>query len=96
METLGVGSSGWYDRVILHWVKTAISVPDETFRRVDGAARRLGVSRSEFFARAAERWLVALEDEGTTEAIDRALEGAAVDTAFTDAAAAELARTVGR
>jgi mRNA interferase MazF len=41
-------------------VKTAISVPDETFARVDEAAARLGVSRSEFYARAAERWLVEL------------------------------------
>jgi hypothetical protein len=46
--------------------------------------------RSEFFARAAERWLDALEDEGTTEAINRAIAGVAVDHAFTDAAAAAL------
>lgn len=77
-------------------MKTAISVPDQTFRRVDDAARRLGVSRSEFFARAAERWLAALDDEGTTEAIDRVLQTAHVDTAFSDAAAAELARPVER
>lgn len=72
-------------------MKTAISLPDDTFQRVDHAARRLGVSRSEFFAQAAERWLNALEDEGTTEAIDRALAGLVVDHAFTDAAAADLA-----
>ncbi|MEA2243109.1 MAG: Ribbon-helix-helix protein copG family, partial [Solirubrobacteraceae bacterium] len=36
-------------------MKIAISLPDDTFRRVDDAARRLGVSRSEFFARAAQR-----------------------------------------
>lgn len=35
-------------------VKTAISLPDDTFQRVEAAAKRLGVSRSEFFARAAE------------------------------------------
>jgi hypothetical protein len=72
-------------------VKTAISVPDETFRRADHAARRLGMSRSEFFARAAERWLDALDDDGVTEAIDRALAGEPQDHAFTDAAAAALA-----
>lgn len=71
-------------------MKTAISLPDETFHRVEDAAKRLGVSRSEFFARAAERWLEALEDDGTTEAINRAIAGAAADHAFTDAAAAAL------
>jgi metal-responsive CopG/Arc/MetJ family transcriptional regulator len=72
-------------------MKTAISVPDETFRRVDDAARRLGVSRSEFFARAAERWLAALDDDGTTDAINHALAGLEPDHGFTDAAAAALA-----
>jgi metal-responsive CopG/Arc/MetJ family transcriptional regulator len=73
-------------------VKTAISVPDDTFERVDRAAKKLGVSRSEFFARAAERWLNDLDSEPTTEAINRAIAGLPQDTAFTDAAAAALAR----
>ena len=73
-------------------MKTAISVPDETFARVERAASRLGVSRSEFFARAAERWLGELEDAGLTDAINAALRGEAQDHAFTDAAAAARAR----
>lgn len=72
-------------------MKTAISLPDDTFHRVERAARRLGVSRSEFFARAAERWLDALDDGGTTDAINRAIAGYPADHAFTDAAAATLA-----
>jgi len=72
-------------------VKTAISLPDETYHRVDRAAARLGVSRSEFFARAAERWLDALEDDATTEAINRAVAGLDDDHEFTSAAAAALA-----
>jgi metal-responsive CopG/Arc/MetJ family transcriptional regulator len=71
-------------------VKTAISVPDETFQRVEQAAKRLGVSRSQFYARAAQSWLDALEDEDTTEAINRAVEEIPSDSAFTDAAAAAL------
>jgi len=71
-------------------VKTAISLPDEIFRRVESAAKRLGMSRSEFFARAAEDWLDALDNDGTTEAIDRALAGQPADHEFTDAAAAAL------
>ena len=72
-------------------MKTAISVPDDTFRRVDDAARRLGVSRSEFFARAAERWLESLDDDGTTDAINRAIAGIEPEHQFTEAAAAALA-----
>lgn len=71
-------------------MKTAISVPDETFRRVDDAAGRLGVSRSEFFARAAERWLTDLEGEDLTTAIDAVLGADAQDHVFTDAAASQL------
>ncbi|HEV3319087.1 MAG TPA: ribbon-helix-helix domain-containing protein [Solirubrobacteraceae bacterium] len=71
-------------------MKTAISLSDETFHRVDRAAKRLGLSRSEFFARAAENWLDSLEHDGVTEAINRALAGLPDDHQFTDAAAAAL------
>jgi metal-responsive CopG/Arc/MetJ family transcriptional regulator len=71
-------------------MKTAISLPDETFDRVERAARELGVSRSEFFVRAAERLLNTLDDETTTEAIDRVIAGLPDDHVFTDAAAAAL------
>jgi hypothetical protein len=33
-------------------VKTAISIPDATFERAERRARALGVSRSEFYAKA--------------------------------------------
>jgi metal-responsive CopG/Arc/MetJ family transcriptional regulator len=74
-------------------MKTAISLTDTTFQRVESAARRLGVSRSEFFARAAERWLNDLEDDQTTAAIDRAIAETSTDTEFTDAAATALAQS---
>lgn len=72
-------------------MKTAISVPDDTFQRVEQAAKRLGVSRSEFYARAAQSWLDALDDEDTTDAINSAIAGLGADEAFTNAAAAALA-----
>ena len=74
-------------------MKTAISLPDNTFRRVEAAAKRMGVSRSEFFARAAERWLDALQQDDTTAAINRAISGTPSDHEFADAAAAALADT---
>jgi metal-responsive CopG/Arc/MetJ family transcriptional regulator len=69
-------------------MKTAISVPDGTFQRVEQAAKRLGVSRSEFYARAAQNWLNALDDEETTDAINSAIAGLPAEEAFTNAAAA--------
>ena len=56
-------------------MKTAISLPDETFERVERATAKLGISRSEFFARAADKWLHELEGHEITAAINRALEG---------------------
>jgi predicted DNA-binding protein len=70
-------------------VKTAISVPDETFERVSARAHDLGMSRSEFFARAAARYLDELDDASVTERIDAALASAgAVDSSSVDAVAA--------
>jgi metal-responsive CopG/Arc/MetJ family transcriptional regulator len=74
-------------------VKTAISLPDDTFARAEAAARRLGVSRSEFFARAAQRWLDELDDHDTTEQINRSLEGGEEDTSFVRTAAYKLAQS---
>lgn len=90
IEEWGQVSRFGYYLVILSGMKTAISLPDDTFHRVDKAAKRLGVSRSEVFARAAEKWLDAREDEGTTAAIDRVIAGLPADHGFTDAAAAAL------
>ena len=49
------------------------------------------MSRSELFARAAVNWLDALEDDGTTEAINLAIAELGADHEFTDTAAAALA-----
>ena len=68
-------------------MKTAISIPDATFARVEASAARLGVSRSEFFARAAERWIADLEDTQTTAAIDAVLGDDEQDVAFVTQAA---------
>jgi metal-responsive CopG/Arc/MetJ family transcriptional regulator len=54
-------------------VKTAISVPDEIFEQAAGQAAELGISRSEFFARAARRYLDELATRSLTSQIDQAL-----------------------
>lgn len=71
-------------------VKTAISVPDETYERASRRAGDLGISRSEFFARAAERYLEELDARSLTGRIDDALErlGSLPDETSADAVAA--------
>ena len=63
------GYTWLYSRV----VKTAISIPDATFERATRKAQALGMSRSEFFTRAAARYLDELDAESVTEQIDLAL-----------------------
>jgi len=74
-------------------VKTAISVPDGIFGRVEAAARRLGISRSEFFARAAEKWVDELEKDEITEKLNELLD-ATVDDANDEFLRAASARTI--
>jgi len=71
-----------YDRgYTIRRMKTAISLPDPLFRAADELAARLGVSRSELFQRAMERFLRDYDDEGTTQALNAvySAEPAAVD-----------------
>ena len=55
-------------------MKTAISLPDDTFERASHRAKDLGLSRSEFFARAASRYLEELDAGSVTKQIDAALK----------------------
>jgi hypothetical protein len=73
-------------------MKTAISVPDETFDRATRQAAELGISRSEFFTRAAGRYLDELAAQSLTHQIDQALQAAADDDSA--AAAARAGRRV--
>jgi metal-responsive CopG/Arc/MetJ family transcriptional regulator len=68
-------------------VKTAISLPDDTFEQATRRAAELGISRSEFFARAARRYLDELASQSLTRQIDKALQ-ASDDDSNSGAAAA--------
>ena len=61
------------------YMKTAISLPDATFERATEKSKELGISRSEFFARAAEVYLDELAGHSLTRQIDEALETAGSD-----------------
>jgi len=54
-------------------MKTAISLPDDTFDRASRRAKALGMSRSEFFARAAVNYLDELDARSLTARMDAAL-----------------------
>jgi len=60
-------------------MKTAISLPDDIFERASRRANDLGMSRSEFFARAADRYLDELDATSVTKQIDAALGGVGED-----------------
>lgn len=55
-------------------MKTAISLPDDVFERASRRAKELGMSRSEFFARAADRYLDELDAESVTNQINASLD----------------------
>ncbi|MFW6090349.1 MAG: ribbon-helix-helix protein, CopG family [Actinomycetota bacterium] len=69
-------------------MKTAISIPDETFDRASRRAAELGMSRSEFFTQAAQRYLNDLEASSVTAQIDHALTVAGDDDSAAVAARA--------
>lgn len=60
-------------------MKTAISVPDDTFDAATKRAQELGMSRSEFFSLAARRYLDELDRESVTQQVDEALRSAGGD-----------------
>ena len=77
-------------------MKTAISIPTPIFREAERAARTLGVSRSEFFARAAAQLVTALREDRITASYDAAFattedEG---DAAFRREAARRVLRSI--
>lgn len=54
-------------------MKTAISVPNDTYERASKCAQDLGMSRSEFFSRAAAHYLDELVSDSVTHQIDLAV-----------------------
>ena len=55
-------------------MKTAISIPNELYAAVERRVGELGISRSEFYARGARRYLDELADGDLTMQINAAIE----------------------
>ena len=71
-------------------MKTAISVPDGVFERVERRVSALGVSRSEFFSVAAEHYLRLLDEQDITAYVDAAIERAGESAAAEQRALAQI------
>jgi predicted transcriptional regulator len=56
--------------VILDNMKTAISLPDDLFRRADALARRLGIPRSQLYAQALSDYVDQHSPSHITAALD--------------------------
>lgn len=54
-------------------MKTAISVPDDTYERASRRAKDLGMSRSELFSRAVAHYLDELDAKSMVRQIDEAV-----------------------
>ena len=55
----------------LRSMKTEISIPDEIYHSADQLARRLGISRSELYAKAVSDYINAHKNEAVTKALNR-------------------------
>lgn len=55
-------------------MKTAISIPDEIFQAAEDTARRLGISRSELYARAVAAFVRCEGKSWISETFDRVLD----------------------
>lgn len=60
-------------------MKTAISLPDHLFRQAELAARRLHVSRSEFYSRAIAEFLATDQSASVTEQLNALYAKAAAE-----------------
>lgn len=78
--------------VILHCMKTAISLPDKLFQAAEAFAQEQGLSRSELYARALLLFLQAQRYEGITDVLDQvyADESSTLEPAFKSAQARAL------
>jgi len=52
-------------------MKTAISIPDPIFQAAEGLAQRLGVSRSQLYARAVAEYTESHKNQKVTETLNK-------------------------
>ena len=60
-------------------MKTAISIPDPIFKKAERIARKLGISRSELYARAVSQLIEAYDSDDITGRLDAVYMDASSD-----------------
>lgn len=60
-----------YTCVILHPMKTAVSLPDQLYEEAERTAQSLGIPRSQLFAKALEEFIAFHKRENITERLNR-------------------------
>jgi hypothetical protein len=71
-------------------MKTAISIPDDVFRRAERLAKKRKMSRSQLYTAALVRMLDAVPDEAITRAYDDAFDDGGKDDFITASARARF------
>ena len=61
----------WYNSSYTKVMKTAVSLPDEIFRKAEAAAKKLRISRSKLYASAISEYLDRLRAESVTERLNQ-------------------------
>lgn len=76
-------------------MKTAVSIPDDVFKRAERLARRTGKSRSRLFSDAVAEYIARHSPEEVTEAMNKLCDelGDAPDAFVSEASRRILART---
>lgn len=62
-------------------MKTAVSIPDQLFRRAEELAQRLGKSRSQIYREALAEYVFRREPRSVTTALDEVVDGHAAEGA---------------
>ena len=84
----------WYNIGYTADMKTAISIPDPIFKEAEKTAKRLGLSRSELYARAVAEFVQILKRDGITSQLDKiyAEEESALDSSLAKIQSASVFR----
>jgi metal-responsive CopG/Arc/MetJ family transcriptional regulator len=76
-------------------MKTAVSIPDEVFRKAERLARRMKKSRSELFSNALADYVARHAPDHVTEAMNQACDEVGVEAdSFTSAASRRILERV--
>ncbi|TGM58589.1 ChpI protein [Leptospira adleri] len=61
-------------------MKTAISIPDELFKTAEKTAKKLGIPRSQLFAKALEEFIQSHSKESITEKLNKVYDSKSKET----------------